>query len=99
MKGLIKLGVVLAVLVLFACWSAYVTTLLWKWFVVPLGVPPVGMIHVIGLGCLVSCFRRAPEKIGDFTEAESVKYLIRTFLYPTVALGIGYAAHCRFWLS
>jgi hypothetical protein len=34
------------------CFKAVVVQDLWGWFVVPLGVPAVGMVHALGL-CLV----------------------------------------------
>ena len=30
-------------------WKAFVAVYLWSWFIVPLGVPAVGMTHALGL--------------------------------------------------
>jgi len=37
--------------------QAYVTSTIWGWFMVPLGVPAIGLWHAAGLGILVHVIR------------------------------------------
>src|SRR3990167_9718246 len=48
--------VVIALLVapLLAVWHAYALTILWGWFVVPLGMAPIAKAHAYGISCVVT---------------------------------------------
>ncbi len=41
--------VVLALIVACALWGGFAASVLWGWFVVPLGVPEVSVLHAMGL--------------------------------------------------
>jgi len=43
-------------LLLFIFWGAYVASVLWGWFAVPLGVKPITYWHAVGLWCLLAAF-------------------------------------------
>ena len=56
--ALIKAGLWLLMIPAGLCFKAVVASDLWGWFVVPLGVPAIGMAHALGLclvGWLFSC--------------------------------------------
>jgi hypothetical protein len=63
---------VLAWLLLVA-FSALVLMDMWTWFVVPLGVPTIGMAHVLGLRLCVSLFTNRYHK-DTRTAAEILIY-------------------------
>ena len=53
---------VLGVIILFLCipfsimWRGYVLSIMWVWFVVPFGVDPLSVAHLIGLSITVGMF-------------------------------------------
>lgn len=51
---LAALVVLLLLSVLQIVYTGWVITKLWLWFMVPLGVPAIGIAHAIGLGILIS---------------------------------------------
>lgn len=52
LKGLCYLAVVVGFLL-----SALVFSVLWSWFVVPLGVPSINMAHAMGIGLMLGVLR------------------------------------------
>ena len=52
----------LPILVLAIFLNAYVILLFWNWFVVPLGLKPVGYWHALGLSLFVSFIRGADKE-------------------------------------
>lgn len=77
---------VLFVLILTSVYYGWVLSVLWNWFVVPLGVTAIGIAHGVGIymvtGLLVSRGRTRPGPI---------KWL-DAFVLPLMALATGYAA-------
>jgi hypothetical protein len=75
---------------------AYTAKVLWYWFAVPLGVPPIGFWHAMGLGSLVFVFSASlvkPHKAAG--EKKSTKDLVAEFLayallLPSLLLGLGW---------
>jgi hypothetical protein len=37
-------------------WGGYAASVLWLWFVTPLGAPAISTAHAAGLGCIISAF-------------------------------------------
>lgn len=72
--------------VTFRCW---VMTKLWLWFVVPLGVLPVGFWHVCGLFAVLGLLKSDIEKSAA-TDVTWGALVGRYVLHPTVALGVGW---------
>jgi hypothetical protein len=64
----------LAVVLLFVptlLWEAFVLARLWLWFVVPLGLPKLGVVQVAGIDfiatlCKYSAAKKAEVKPGEF---------------------------------
>lgn len=79
---------------LFVFWGAYVTSILWAWFVVPLGVMAITYWHAVGLSCVVTAFigvRTDDNKNG--AEAESAwNHAYLSAVMPALMLGIGWLA-------
>lgn len=95
MKGLallIALGLAIALAVL----RGWVLSYLWFWFLVPLGVPSIGVAHAMGLSLLVSLFTAgASSKDADKKEGwDALRYVFtKLFGFGVTALmflGFGY---------
>lgn len=48
-------------------WAAFALSLMWGWFVVPLGVGPISAWHAFGLTVMVSLLRTDLDKHEDQT--------------------------------
>jgi hypothetical protein len=81
-------GFLLLLLHAFAVW------VLWGWFLVPLGVPPIGIAWAIGLVSLASLFQYMPPTPAPPVPAEQEKWtkLAGDCARAPVALAIGWAA-------
>lgn len=93
----ILLGVCLFVIIpaLSIFWGGYVGSVLWGWFVVPLGAPPIGTLHSAGLACIVSLFmgKRGldlEENSRKSTEDKLVEGLALVVMLPLVPLVFGW---------
>lgn len=82
------MGCLLAVLALplLTAWAGFVISVLWGWFVVPLGAPAVGVWHAAGL-CTLVCLMRPAIPPEDTPMLEVLAYGV---IIPAVALAIGY---------
>ncbi len=60
---------------------------LWLWFIVPLGVPAIGVLWAIGLAMTVSV-------VGALDRIESSKTCIQGIIGTLMAAGIGWMIHC-----
>jgi hypothetical protein len=75
-----------------AVWWAYVLTVMWGWFIVPLGLHAIGKAHAYGLVVLVGMLKaRAPKK-GE-QSAPIAATLVFSALGPAVSLLCGWIAH------
>jgi hypothetical protein len=81
----------LLALILLTALRAWVLTVLWGWFVVPLGVPAIDAWHAFGLSLLMELFtyRRSKDDPLDGLTAALAEALA---LYA-IALGLGQLAH------
>ncbi len=85
------LGIVVAAaafLTGYALWSGFVLSILWGWFLVPLGVPAIGTAHAIGIAVVMGMFHRNNAKRDD----EGFAYIGLALIGPLLALGVGYTA-------
>jgi hypothetical protein len=76
-------------------WHLWSTVKLWVWFAVPLGLPVIGMAHVLGLRTLVGLFepKEMPLKDTGWTERErDLGRLLIGWGLPAFALLIGWIA-------
>lgn len=81
LKGLCYLAVVVGFLL-----SALVFSVLWGWFVVPLGVPSINVAHAMGIGLMLGVLR------GGYSESEDVDPGYSAFMgvaVPLFALAVG----------
>lgn len=70
-------------------YSSYVLTLLWSWFIVPLGVVNITIPWAIGLSCLAGMYKGIPAQNEDSGWYELIMPVIATTLF----LIIGFFAH------
>lgn len=95
-KGLKLLGLFWSFVLLFvvaSCLEGLVLSYLWEWFVVPLGMKPVSILHAVGL-CVFLDFityhyydYKKSEEVGL---AASLSYVL---IRPVVAILVGAAIH------
>lgn len=74
-----------------ALWGGIVLKALWAWFVVPtFGLPDLSLPIAIGVGLVVSFLTHqyVPTKDEDLP-----KVIVNDFLYPLIALVMGFVVH------
>ena len=89
----------LFLILLVAVLSPAILLILWKWFVVPLGLPPIGYIHAAALMALrrflfppTSEEIHALERIME--DAQQIRdYMASILLPPSVAIILGALLH------
>lgn len=72
-------------------WSAFVLMKLWGWFLVPLGVPRIGLVGAVGVDLIVSltAHQFVPERQTMQNWAERVA---RAVVIPAIILFVGWVA-------
>lgn len=71
--------------------SGYTAKTLWGWFVVPLGVPQIGLAHAIGLSLTLTAFRSRTTEPKD--ESSAITLALVAVVVPLVTLALGAWAH------
>ena len=84
--------------VLGVLWRGYVLSFLWGWFMVPLGVRPIGVAASIGLSVLVGMLAKEGLKGSDLAHKVSdtdswILWAGNSFLWPLFSLGMGWICH------
>jgi len=79
--------------------NGWVLSVLWGWFVVPLGVAQLHTVGAIGLSLVVSLLVGGNRAVttgssGTADESKAVTNLVIAVLVPFVLLGIGWVIHC-----
>lgn len=72
----------------YVLFNGYVISVLWRWFAVPLGIPPISAVHGIGIDLLVGLL---VFKAIDL-KASADDYLKVAFV-PVVTLAIAWPVH------
>lgn len=82
------------VLILVMLSSAFVSSTLWGWFLVPLGVPMIGIAHAYGLGVFTTFLTGTAGLSLNMKDSgkEFGEKSIAALLLPWVALLFGYIA-------
>ena len=70
----------------------FIVKLMWGWFVVPLGLPVLSIVHAIGLGLLFKYLTWQHRSKDDKDDSVAIK-LTTALLYPFLILGLGYLTH------
>lgn len=70
--------------------QGWAISVLWNWFVAPLGAPQIGIATAIGISLTVGLIRMKGAKSPERTRRESIEHLIGLVLIPLVGVGIGW---------
>jgi hypothetical protein len=88
MEALLVVAIVIAFMVPYSIYVGAVLAALWGWFIVPLGVQPIGIAHAVGLAVFIGMFHRGKAK----SKEGALESLLLALLAPALALGVGYIA-------
>lgn len=94
LAGLSVLFGVPALVAAFAVWRGYILSILWGWFLVPLGVSPITIPLAIGFSLIVGYFTNAMSKRKD--ENDVLDTALELTIAPLLFLAIGWIVH--FWV-
>lgn len=90
------LGIALIIGAVF--FGAYTLTMLWGWFVAPLGVKAIGMAHALGLSLFVGYFKGKSlvgEKPDDIPAVEwAAQKIVELYVGISVILMFGWIYQC-----
>lgn len=75
-------------------WYGYVISTMWRWFLVPLGVPSIGVAHALGIAVTIGMMR---ANVVSAVERKSTTWTAKHFYSalfvligaPAIALGMG----------
>lgn len=74
-------------------WGGYVGSVLWGWFIVPLGVPAIDYLHAVGISCVLQTFLGIRNSSPNKNET-AIDVLLESLFYtaavPLFALMIGW---------
>ncbi len=69
-------------------WQGYVLTILWGWFIVPLGAPTIGVAHAVGFAAMFVLRGRGRDDNRTVMQA-----FLSAVITTALALGVGAIAH------
>jgi hypothetical protein len=72
-------------------WNGFFLSIMWGWFLVPLGVPSIGVAHAWGLAMLLSLLT-FKLKQDNSTLHELLAGIIYGIIFPPIALFFGWIA-------
>lgn len=88
-----KVGVIFLIQPFSIVWKCVVVLNLWRWHMVPFGLPELSMSHAVGLACLVSVLtHQFTTKFEDLEKHESFvsDMFSGSFVWPALLLLIGW---------
>ena len=93
MKSVINALLYIVLSLLSILLTGFTISVLWEWFVVPLGVTPIGMANAFGLSVMIMFFKIRGRK--DFVkdvlvEKSETRKWIEHLVTPVIALTIGW---------
>ena len=68
----------------------WVLSVLWGWFLVPLGIPAIGISHALGVNLIVTYLI---YQYPNFRSEPNLKESLTYIFIPFAALGIGWVFH------
>jgi hypothetical protein len=81
-----------ATAIIVALLNAWAVTKMWAWFIVPIGMPEIGMANIYGL-MLIANLMKTNRAIDN---AEFAKLLISRIMNILLILGFGWMVHSYF---
>ncbi len=77
---------------------AVLITLMWGWFIQPLGMPAISTGHAYGLACFVAIFHNYEfEKEYDADPEKAVVSALASLVWQVILLGVAYSTY-RWWV-
>ena len=73
--------------------SGWVVMLLWGWFIVPLGMPEVGLALALGISVLVSAITPVNYHLMEKEGRSSFYKIVFNLIMNAVLLGFGFIVH------
>ncbi len=70
--------------------TSFAFCLLWRWFLVPLGVLEISLAHAFGITCLISFV--APSPVDRDKKRKPLDIIMIKVIAAALAIGIGYSA-------
>ena len=95
MKALAVIGMVLGAITaiaLFAIYNAWVLSILWGWFIVPLGVKSLSIAHAYGVTLVTGLFLSTRGIKENKNQDDWISSLITWLILPLAALFLGWIA-------
>lgn len=97
MALLLIIGIFAAIFALVA-FRGFVLSYLWAWFLVPLGLPEIGIAHAIGIAMMMALVAKNVEKEDEKREptealTRSTRWFAVAFAGTLFAWGMGYILH------
>jgi hypothetical protein len=81
----------LILLSVFTAWDGFVLMVLWGWFLIPLGLPAIGLSHAIGLSTLIGLVTHQMPSEGPSSD-RTERGLLWALVVPAISLFIGWIA-------
>ena len=73
----------------YTIWGGLVLSILWGWFIVPLGLPEIGLANAIGVSLVVGFLTRHHAT----SEKDLSDRIIESLITPLIVLGFGWVVH------
>jgi hypothetical protein len=77
--------------------NGWALSILWEWFIVPIGLPPVSVPMAVGIAIVVGFLTKQTEtkhcvdtRTKDEKITDAIASIVAMIAYPLVALGIGW---------
>lgn len=95
MKALAIIGCIIGGVVAVAgmtIWWAYALSVLWAWFIVPLGVKSLTVAHAYGVSVVMGMFLGTRGIKENKNQDDWISAVVTWIIYPTCALFFGWIA-------
>lgn len=75
--------------------EGYVISMLWEWFIVPIGVSSISFLQGAGISLIFSLFLMglAKSESSDSVSSLLAVTISHVFIYPAIILFLGYVLH------
>jgi hypothetical protein len=84
---------IFTVVIVGAAWNGVVLSILWGWFITPLGVPSIGIAQGIGISLIISTLitpRAGRVEPKEHELSDALAHLVGWFLASLGFLGVGW---------
>jgi hypothetical protein len=82
---------VIALVALAVIWRGFVLSVMWGWFLVPIGLPNIGLALAIGISATVAMMTHQATQSSE--KSDGGKAVAMLFVAPLLMLGVGWVVH------